>query len=104
MTEASAGTNLGTATTVQVDAGSGEQKVGYIRFTINGLSGSPKSAKIQLYVRSGTVDGPTVQLASNSWGESTVDVEESSSPRPARESTTRARSIRGCGSSTTCRH
>jgi hypothetical protein len=47
VTEALPSANLGTHTTVQVDAGSGEQKVGYIRFTVKGLSGTPSSAKIR---------------------------------------------------------
>jgi F5/8 type C domain-containing protein/calcineurin-like phosphoesterase family protein/glycosyl hydrolase family 99 len=72
VTEATPDANLGTQTTVQVDAGSGERKVGYIRFTVDGLTGNPGSAIIQLYVRSGTVDGPTVQLAANTWDENKV--------------------------------
>jgi acid phosphatase type 7 len=70
--EASPRENFGSASTLQVDAGDGERQVSYLKFTINSLTGNITSAKLQLFVRSGTKDGPTVQLAANDWSEDRV--------------------------------
>ena len=54
----------------------------YLRFTVGGVTGSVRSAKLRLFNYNGTVDGPAVYTTGNSWSETTVNW----NTRPARTS------------------
>jgi fibronectin type 3 domain-containing protein len=54
----------------------------FLRFTVSGVVGSVRSAKLRLFAYNGTVDGPAVYTTGNSWNETTVNWNS----RPARTS------------------
>jgi len=71
--QASPGTNYGALTYVSVDGAPDPIEESYLRFNVSGVSGAVQSAKLRVYVTAnGTINGPAVQLASNSWTESTM--------------------------------
>jgi acid phosphatase type 7 len=64
-------TNYGSATTLQADGNSGEMQISYIRFTTSGISGSIQRVRLRIFcTTNGTVNGPAVHLANNTWIES----------------------------------
>jgi hypothetical protein len=72
--------NYGSSTSLAVDTG----KASYLRFTVSGLSGTVKSAKLRLYVTNGTGNGPAVFQTSNSWIEKgTGSITWKNRPAPA---------------------
>jgi len=73
VSQASPTTNYGTATTLQADGGSGAAQTSFIRFNVSGLPGSIQSARLRVFcTTNGTSNGPAVQLANNSWTESST--------------------------------
>jgi hypothetical protein len=69
--QASATTNYGTSTTLQVDGDAGVALVSFIRFTTNGIGAPIQSVKLRIYcTTNGTVNGPAIYLADNNWIES----------------------------------
>jgi|GEM_PF-5064998 len=71
--QASPGTNYGALMYVSVDGAPDPIEESYLRFNVSGVSGAVQRAKLRVYVTTnGTVNGPAVQLASNSWTESTM--------------------------------
>lgn len=65
------------------DKGTNADVESYLRFPVTGLTGTVTSARLKVYVVSGSVDGPGVYATSNAWTESTLTW----SNRPARAST-----------------
>ena len=82
VSESSAGTNYGTATTLRVDAGSDPDVESFIRFSVGSLSGTVQSAFLRVYASSGTADGPAAYATPPSWQETSITW----STRPARSS------------------
>ena len=56
--EANPGSNLGTATILRTDGGSGPDVEAFLRFQLTGLPATIQSAKLRLFASTGTVDGP----------------------------------------------
>ncbi len=78
--EASPATNFGSASKLEVFDGT-KRSEAYLRFTLAGLSGTVKAAKLRVYVfNDASNNGPAVFGAGSSWGESTI----SWSNRPSR--------------------
>jgi chitodextrinase len=69
--EGSPSTNYGTSY-LRVNGGSEPDVESYLRFTVSGVAGPVRSARLRLWVTSGTKDGPAVFSASSSWTESTL--------------------------------
>jgi hypothetical protein len=65
-------TNYGSDTMLRTDSGSGAHVESYLRFDVPSFSGAVVKATLRLYVLSGTVDGPAVYAADNSWVESGI--------------------------------
>jgi len=71
VSQASATTNYGTATTILVDGDAGAAQTGFIRFTTSGINGSIQNAKLRVYcTTNGTANGPVAYLADSNWTES----------------------------------
>lgn len=69
-------TNLGTLTSLHVDGSAGTGGLAYesyLRFTVSGLTGTISNARLRLYNFNGTVDGPAVYSAGNSWTETGIN-------------------------------
>jgi glucose/arabinose dehydrogenase len=82
--EANPSTAYGTQSKLRVDGGADPDMESYLRFNVAGVSdGTVVSAKLRLSSLTGTIDGPTLRSAGNSWSESTVTW----SNRPAAGST-----------------
>ena len=70
--EGSPTTNFGRASKLEVVDGSRRSET-YLRFTLAGVGGTVKSAKLRVYVwNDGSNNGPAVYGAGSSWAESTV--------------------------------
>ena len=67
--EAAPSSNLGTATTVNTDGGTGTHEYGYFRFDVTGVSGSVTSAKLRAWVVNGSGNGPQIFATGNGWTE-----------------------------------
>jgi hypothetical protein len=80
--EAAPTTNYGTSTTLRTDGGSGPDVESYLRFSVSGVAGTVKSAKLRVYSFTGTIDGPAVYSTGNAWTEAGITW----SNRPARTS------------------
>ena len=81
MSEASPGTNYGTAGTLWADGGSGTQHESYLRFTVTNLASPVQRAVLRVYVTTnGTGNGPAVYATGSGWTESGLTW----STRPAR--------------------
>ncbi len=65
-------TNYGSATTLRTDAGGDPDIESFVRFSVDGLTGTVQSAKLRLFSTNSTVDGPAVYSTSAGWGESTI--------------------------------
>jgi hypothetical protein len=68
--EAHPSTNYGKAEKLRTDGGSDPDMESYLLFTVDGLSGSVKKAKLRLFVVEGTSDGPALYSTGTSWTES----------------------------------
>jgi hypothetical protein len=65
-------TNYGTLATIRLREDTASMPVNYrsyLRFTVSGLSGSPASVRLRLYVTDASVDGGTVYPTSGTWTE-----------------------------------
>ena len=60
------------ASYLRVDGGSNRDVETYLRFTVTGVSGSVKTAKLRLYAYNGTADGPAVYGTSSAWTETGI--------------------------------
>jgi hypothetical protein len=58
-------TNYGSSGRLAVDPG----QAAYLRFTVTGVTGTVRSAKLRLSVSDGTNDGPAVFRTANTWAE-----------------------------------
>ncbi len=65
-------TNYGSATALRVDGGSDPDAESFLRFVVSGVSGPVQSAKLRVYITSGTSNGPAVYAANNNWSETTI--------------------------------
>jgi hypothetical protein len=64
-------TNYGTSTTLRVDCCSSSSTVeSYLSFPVSGLSGPVKSARLRVFLSSGSKDGPAVYGTGSGWKES----------------------------------
>lgn len=63
-------TNYGKSTTLRADYGSGSREESYLSFPVSGLSGSVRSARLRVYLTSGSKDGPAVYGSGAGWKES----------------------------------
>ena len=71
--EANPNSNYGTLVSLNVDAGTGVNVEGYLRFTVTGLTGPVQSATLRVFVTTdGTSDGPAVYGTSNNWSETGI--------------------------------
>jgi hypothetical protein len=80
--EASPSTNYGTSSYLRIDGGSDPGVESVLRFSVSGLLGGIKSAKLRLYASTDTTDGPAVFSAGNAWTQTGVTW----SSRPERRS------------------
>ena len=72
--EATPNTAYGTQNKLRIDGGADPDIQSYLRFEVAGVTdGTVVSAKLKLSSITGTIDGPTLRSASNSWTESTVN-------------------------------
>ena len=72
--EATTNTAYGTQNKLRIDGGADPDIQSYLRFAVAGVSdGTVVSAKLKLSSITGTIDGPTLRSAGNSWTESTVN-------------------------------
>ena len=68
-----ASSNFGTSSTLLVRGGPKLVAESYLRFTLTGITGTVQSAKLRLRSGSnGTVDGPAVHTAPNTWTETGI--------------------------------
>jgi hypothetical protein len=67
-------TNYGTGTSLAVDgtSGAGGAQHAYLRFNLGGLSGTVTSAKLRLYAKDGSSNGPKLYATGTSWTETGV--------------------------------
>ena len=68
--EARPNTNYGSSSTLKADGGSDPDVESYLRFTVQGVTGTIQKVKLRLYVTDGTGDGPAVYSTGTSWKES----------------------------------
>jgi hypothetical protein len=69
--EGSPSTNYATAS-LRTDGGSDPDVESYLRFTVNGVAGTVRSAKLRVYAYTGTVDGPALYTTDNTWTETAI--------------------------------
>jgi glucose/arabinose dehydrogenase len=82
--QANSGTNYGSSSSLLVRGGTSLVAESYLRFQVSGITGPIQSAKLRVRALSnGTVDGPAVFTASNTWSQSTINW----NTRPARDTT-----------------
>jgi fibronectin type 3 domain-containing protein len=66
-------TNFGTSSVLGADLDSAAQQESYLRFAVNGLSGTVTSAKLRVWTTTGstsaTTNGPAVLVTDGSWSE-----------------------------------
>ena len=73
VSEATPSANVGTSTTLRVDAGTDPDVETYIRFPVSGLTGSIQSATLRLWVGAdATGNGPAVFTTASTWSESSI--------------------------------
>ncbi len=70
--EASPTANFGASTTLRADGGVGTHVRSYLRFDVRGVAGAVAGAKLRLFVRSSTADGPAVFTAGSTWSEAGI--------------------------------
>ena len=78
--QATPDTNRGTSTTIAVDGSPVSE--GFLRFIVGGVTGTVLDARLRLYATDGTLDGPSVYTAGNTWTETGITWNN----RPARTS------------------
>jgi len=66
-----AGTNYGTAKGLLVDS-SPQRMNSYLRFSVSGVSGTVRGAKLRLYAYDGSSDGPALYSTGSSWSETGI--------------------------------
>lgn len=67
-------TNYGDAPTLQVDGSSGEMEESFIRFTVSGVSGTVRSARLRVFgTTNGSKNGPALYSTGNSWTETEIN-------------------------------
>jgi hypothetical protein len=69
VSESSPTKNYGADTILRTDGGSGVHVESYLRFVVPTFTGAVVSAKLRLYVTSGTANGPAIYSADNTWTE-----------------------------------
>ena len=73
VSEATPSANVGTSTTLRVDAGTDPDVETYIRFPVSGLTGSIQSATLRLWVGTdATGNGPAVFTTASTWSENSI--------------------------------
>ncbi|MDQ3871412.1 MAG: DNRLRE domain-containing protein, partial [Chloroflexota bacterium] len=72
VSEARASTNYGTATTLRVAFASGDSERSYLKFSVNGITGSVTSAKLRLYVTDTSANGGSVYPVAGTWTETGI--------------------------------
>ncbi|MEA2596830.1 MAG: hypothetical protein QOF01_3299 [Thermomicrobiales bacterium] len=70
--QADPSSNFGTLTTLEVDGGSDSDVESYLRFDVTGVTGPIARAELWVYVTDGSVDGPAVYSAPNTWTETGI--------------------------------
>jgi glucose/arabinose dehydrogenase/PKD repeat protein len=80
--EATPTLNFGTSNRLRVEGGTDPDIESYLRFTVSGVTGSPQSARLRLFVTDPTTDGPAVYTTGNTWSETGITWNN----RPARTS------------------
>lgn len=70
--EANPGENNGADDTLRSDGGGDGQQEALVRFTLTGISGVVESARLRIYVATGSTDGPMVYPSASTWTESEV--------------------------------
>lgn len=68
--QGSPSSNYGSQTTLTSDGS--PLKWAYLRFDVSGLAGPVQSARLRLYVKNGTGNGPRVYTTATSWSESSI--------------------------------
>ncbi|MGH2978711.1 MAG: DUF7594 domain-containing protein [Solirubrobacterales bacterium] len=72
--EANPNTAYGTQDRLRIDGGADPDMESYLRFAVTGVThGTVVSARLRLSSLTGSIDGPTLRSAGNSWSESTVN-------------------------------
>jgi PKD repeat protein len=64
--------NFGDHTTVRVKQSSSTSYESYLRFTVSGLTGAVRSAKLRLWVTDASPDAGSLYTVSNDWQEATI--------------------------------
>jgi hypothetical protein len=67
--QASPTVNSGTVTRLNVDS-PGEQS--FLRFSVSGVTGTVQSARLRLFVRNASTNGPSLYFTSNTWTETGI--------------------------------
>ena len=70
--ESSPTSNSGTSTNLWVDGDVGLNYESYLKFSVNGITGTVQSAVLRLYSTSSTVDGPIVYATDTNWTETGI--------------------------------
>ncbi len=73
VSEAQAASNFGTATAVEVDAGTGVNKQALLRFNVTGVAGTVTGAKVRMFVTNGTSNAPKIFATGSGWTETGVN-------------------------------
>ncbi|HVL24140.1 MAG TPA: DNRLRE domain-containing protein, partial [Thermomicrobiales bacterium] len=91
--------NYGTSPLLRADGGSGPAVETYLKFTVTGLTEPPTSAKVRIFVgtgsSAGSSDGPEIYTAPSDWAETAITWDT----RPVR--TTQALRVKGAVSAAT---
>ncbi len=64
--------NYGSDTVIRIRGAGTSSHESYLKFNVAGLTGTPTSAKLRLFVTDGSPDGGDVYIVGNSWDESTI--------------------------------
>lgn len=81
--ESNPSTNYGNSTYLQVDGASDPDVESFIRFTVNGVSGTIQSARVRVYdTTNASTNGPAIYATGTSWAETGITWNN----RPARAS------------------
>ena len=79
--QSSPSSNYGTSSYLRVDGGGDPAVASYVQFSATNLSGTVESARLRVYAKSKTANGPGVYRVTGAWAERTVTW--SSRPAPA---------------------
>jgi hypothetical protein len=67
--EANPAENHGSDDTLRSDGGSAGHQEAFLHFTVTGISGAVQSARLRIYVTTGSTDGPTIYSSDSGWVE-----------------------------------